>query len=349
MIKSQHSLAKLDAMAKIFYKEIDSEFNLTIKLTAWPNDELKPVMNFMLQNLKKLITGRPEVLESLATQLMPIINQAKVDYRANHPAILKNGIALVTIKEINRYVNDLVKKSFRTIFTYDLPSNNCFTQKYNGALAYRHAKRLATNTCPYCNTQFTFTIKNKRAKTRPQFDHFLDKGTHPYFALSFYNLIPSCQTCNSAGIKGQKQFSIKTHLHPFIDNIEGLYQFKTKVDAADFLVKGEDFKLILLPCIGISQAEKKRGKRNINAFALDDRYKFHKDYAEEIIKKAYFYNNTAIEDLFTSFKIGTKSIFKSEAEVKELVMGNYLEADSFHKRILSKLTKDIAEEFGLTL
>lgn len=35
-----------------------------------------------------------------------------------------------------------------------------------------------------------------------QFNHFYDKGTYPYLALSFYNLIPSCSTCNSSKVKG---------------------------------------------------------------------------------------------------------------------------------------------------
>jgi len=103
------------------------------------------------------------------------------------------------------------------------------------------------------------------------------------------------------------------------------------------------------PCKGTTRAERKRAKTSIEVFAINDRYKFHKDYAEEILKKAYFYNKSTIEDLFTSFKIGTKPIFTSVSEIKELVIGNYMHPDHLHKRILSKVAKDISEEFGLVL
>ena len=150
-------------------------------------------------------------------------------------------------------------------------------------------------------------------------------------------------------MKGELPFSCTTHLHPFIDDIKGLYQFRTKVDTVDFLVNDRYFDLKLEPCKGANKNDKKRAKQNITDFALNDRYKFHKDYAGEIITKAYIYNQESLEQLFTSFNINGHSIFKSTVEIKELIIGNYLEEGKLHKRILSKLTKDIAEEFGLII
>jgi hypothetical protein len=348
MIKSPYSLAELDAKALLFYKDIKTAFGLKAALAATPNDELKPIMTHLHQNLDEIIIGRPDRLEYHVAQIQPLMDNAKVNYRAANPVIVVNGVALTprkTTTYINKWANDAIKR----IFNYDHIELTSFTRRDDAALAYKHAKRLKINSCPYCNSQFTFTIRNKRIKSRPEFDHFLNKGRYPYLALSFYNLIPSCSLCNSGALKGQKLFSITTHLHPFIDNIEGFYEFRTKVDAVDFLVNGEDFTLGLRPCKGVTTAMRSRAEKSISVFAIDDRYKFHKDYAEEILTKAYVYNNSAIEALFTSFKIGGKNIFISEAEIKELIMGNFMHPDRFHKRILSKLTKDIAEEFGLTL
>jgi hypothetical protein len=73
------------------------------------------------------------------------------------------------------------------------------TTTYN---AYDLAQKLKVNVCSYCNRNYTFTIRNKSSKsTRPDFDHFYDKGTHPILALSFYNLIPSCILCIFIHIK----------------------------------------------------------------------------------------------------------------------------------------------------
>ncbi|KPH13389.1 hypothetical protein [Chryseobacterium sp. ERMR1:04] len=348
MIKSPYNLVELDAKALLYYKDITAVFGLRAKLAATPNDELKPVMNYLHANLREILLGKPDRLEFHAALLEPMIDGAKAQYRAHNPVITLAGVQLTPAK-MTVYINNWAKDSIKAIFNYDTDKTTSFTRRDNGAVAYRHAKRLAISACPYCNAQFTFTIRNKRIKTRPEFDHFLNKGRYPYLALSFYNLIPSCSLCNSGGLKGQKPFSITTHLHPFIDNIEGLYEFRTNIGAVDFLVNGDDFSLTLQPCLGVSRTARSRAEKSISVFAIEDRYSFHKDYAGEILTKAYVYNNSTIEALFTSFDIGGHNLFASPAEIKELIMGNFLHPDRFHKRILSKLTKDIAEEFGLTI
>ena len=59
-------------------------------------------------------------------------------------------------------------------------------------------------TCFYCNKDFITNFKKEKNElvSTFQLDHFYDKGTYPYLALSFYNLIPSCPTCNSSKVKG---------------------------------------------------------------------------------------------------------------------------------------------------
>ena len=59
-------------------------------------------------------------------------------------------------------------------------------------------------TCFYCNKDFITNFDTDKKVSTFQLDHFYDKGTYPYLALSFYNLIPSCPTCNSSKVKGSK-------------------------------------------------------------------------------------------------------------------------------------------------
>lgn len=348
MIKCQHSVAVLDAMANVFFREIIREFDLLNRLATRPFDQLSPVITYLHGNLQEIIKARPDRLEFHATRIQPLILAAKTAYDLAHPVINNSRGTPLTPAKKKQHITKWAKDQIRSIFNYDF-DHNSFTARNHGSLAYRHAKRLEMNTCSYCNSHFTFTIKNKRIKTRPQFDHFLDKASHPYFALSFYNLVPSCPVCNSAGVKGTSLFSVITHIHPFIDDIEGIYRFRTDVTAVDFLVNGADFELLLRPVPGVNRAQRKKATGSIKSFALNDRYKFHKDLAQDILKKAYFYNHSTVENLFTSFVVGGQNIFVSESEIKELVMGNYMHPDRFHKRIFSKLTKDIAEEFGLTI
>ncbi|MDH5033862.1 hypothetical protein [Chryseobacterium cucumeris] len=340
MIKIPHELLKLDSMAIDYYKEIETNLQINDKLTNWADDELKPVMVSIHGIINRIITGRPDDLEKVIAYLEPKVAIAKQLYKQNNP--LNSKQKPITPSNINTWFKNKVFE----VFNYD-NTNFSFTKLNKGQLAYDHAQRLDMNTCPYCNANFTFTIKSKKLKSRPQFDHFYNKGKYPYLALSFFNLIPSCALCNSGALKGQKQFSLLKNLHPFLESIDTIYQFRTNIDSADFLVSKKDFDIKIMLCDNKKNSDPDviKAKANIDTFALVDRYNYHKDIVGAVIKNAHVYCNTAIEDLYMSFD----KIFKSEQEVKELVVGNYLDPNNFHQRIHSKLVRDIAEEFGLKL
>ncbi|WP_293299899.1 hypothetical protein [Pedobacter sp. UBA4863] len=335
-------------MAIKFRQEIDKEFKLRRRLSSWPTgDPLKSLMDYLSGNFDVLISGRPKDLEGLSKVADGHFSSGVIQMIGYFPFPNHKSGRPLNLKEQEKYAIRFLKLELKKVFNYDT-DHNSFVAGKNGALAYRHAKRLSINTCPYCNAQFTYTIKTIRGKARPQFDHFLNKSLYPYLALSFYNLIPSCATCNSGGIKGSQKFSVTSHLHPFVDSIEGLFKFRTNITAVDFLVSSKDFNLKLRPVPGANSREKKRATISKEAFAIEDRYKFHKDIAGDVLTMAYVYNNSAIEGLLSGLveKSG-KHIFKSKLEIKENLFGNYLQPANFHKRILSKLTADIAEEFGI--
>lgn len=80
-------------------------------------------------------------------------------------------------------------------------------KKSNGSLVFekdKFVRLLNLRICPYCGRAFIYSIQQVGSKTvvKPQIDHFLPKSTYPFFALSFMNLIPSCQTCNMKDCKG---------------------------------------------------------------------------------------------------------------------------------------------------
>ncbi|MGG7468720.1 hypothetical protein ACVVIH_07210 [Chryseobacterium arthrosphaerae] len=339
MIKIPHSSTDLDKMAMVFYRDIEKEMNLRHHLNTWAAGHiLKPLMDLILADLLNIIIGKPDQLETIAQTLEPHIQIAKAKYKTGNPTLT------------DAKINGWFKSEMFKVFNYS-SNDDSFIKKDEGAVAYRHAKRLKMNTCPYCNSNFTYTIRNKRMKSRPQFDHFLKKDKYPFFALSFYNLVPSCALCNSGALKGSKLFSHKTHLHPFIESIDQVYQFRTKVTAVDFLVSGADFELKMVLCDKVKPTDSlaQKAKKNLEVFALNDRYRYHKDIAEAVIKNSHIYSNTTISDLYRSFKIGKKHIFSSELEIKELIVGNFLNPDNFHQRIHSKLVRDIADEFGLVV
>jgi hypothetical protein len=58
-----------------------------------------------------------------------------------------------------------------------------------------------------------------------QLDHFYPQSRHPYFAVSFFNLIPGCSPCN-AQLKKEKRFDIDTHFNPFHKRLDDYFIFE---------------------------------------------------------------------------------------------------------------------------
>ncbi|MFX8327742.1 hypothetical protein ABTL71_18955, partial [Acinetobacter baumannii] len=71
------------------------------------------------------------------------------------------------------------------------------------------------DTCPYCNRSYIYYI-SRRKEIKPQIDHFFPKSKYPFLAMSFYNLIPSCQTCNGFGAKEEKDPLTEGLINPYL-------------------------------------------------------------------------------------------------------------------------------------
>lgn len=78
-------------------------------------------------------------------------------------------------------------------------------------------EKLNIRTCPYCNRQYTFTLKPSQKgdpNTSPEFDHFYPKSDYPTLAICFYNLVPSCHCCNHG--KSTKQLNTNPYFDEFV-------------------------------------------------------------------------------------------------------------------------------------
>ena len=266
--------------------------------------------SYIKQNIEYFLKAKPDEFEDVITK----IKQNNID---------KNRLKKAFVGGKNKGEN----------FGYTKFSSKG-TTTYN---AYDLAQKLKINVCPYCNRNYTFTIKDKNSKsTRPDFDHFYDKGTHPILALSFYNLIPSCILCNSR-LKSTAKFSINSHLHPYKDSFNDYAKFRLKIINSKFFYdeKGFDLKL---------ETSDVKAEKIKEAFALETLYQEHKDIALELIQKAQIYNESYIDELYQKYE-GT--LFKNREDLFRLISGGYIEDKDINKRPLSKLIKDISEELDL--
>ena len=207
-------------------------------------------------------------------------------------------------------------------------------------ISYSHKffNLLDIRTCPYCNRQYTFTLDEKKAKTSPEYDHFYDKADYPMLAVSFYNLVPSCHTCNH--IKGQKK---DVTVNPYFRKLESEFVLTDgkggKLTKAEILKNGGGELELLKP----DGTESLVDQGNIETFGLKGLYGMHSDYVKDIVEKVAAYDVNVQNALVNAFQ----GPARLPQNVYDFVWGKYLEKTEYERRPLSKLTKEILEQMGI--
>ena len=186
-------------------------------------------------------------------------------------------------------------------------------------------KELQVTVCPYCNRNFVNSIDKR---TMCDFDHFFDKNTYPILAVSFYNLIPVCHSCNH--IKGNSKIEYSPHDTKY--GTDDLLHFDYYITGLDYLYDNSQISIEIYP--------EEILEKNVDVLKLRDVYQIHTDIVQECIKKATIFNPTYLDDLYNTYS----DLFTSRDELNRIVYGNYLEEADYGKRPLSKLMKDIVSQ-----
>lgn len=184
---------------------------------------------------------------------------------------------------------------------------------------------LGVTVCPYCNRNF---VNKANKRTMCDLDHFFNKDKYPVLAVSFYNLVPVCHSCNHS--KGVQSISYSPHDKGY--STDDLLTF-------DFYLKGVDF-LHDEKEIGIEIAEIGKMKNNVTALSLRDVYQIHTDIVQDCIKRTIMFCPEYLNYLYYTYS----DLFESEEELYRTVFGNYIEEKAYGKRPLAKLTSDILKE-----
>mgnify|MGYP000198918140 CR=1 FL=1 len=199
---------------------------------------------------------------------------------------------------------------------------------------YRLARLLDKHTCTYCNREYIFVYRNFSGTGKgmvPQFDHWFAKTTFPLLALSFYNLIPSCATCNS--IKSSTELNLIEHLHPYVNsNISSTYEFSY------LPISNTDNRIIFKN----RSLFNPKGIDTVNALNLPLIYKGHSSKElQDLIDLRYKYSDNYLNILLEK-TFGNLNISKEERY--RLIFGIELEEENYHKKIFSKFKSDIIKE-----
>ncbi len=200
-------------------------------------------------------------------------------------------------------------------------------------------KNLNISTCYYCNIDYinSYNVEKKK-KNKFTLDHYYDKATYPYLALSLYNFVPSCYACNSK-LKGIVEFSN-------LSASSQKFDFEQKVKFKLFLTEScKDLNIKSLKNINIELKENYSNDYDIKdgyieTFKLNERYQAHKDIVFEMIQNAELYPQSRLKELQNLTGIPYQQIKKD--------IFNLIDDDAdLSKKPFSKLIKDISQELGL--
>ncbi|ASK28825.1 hypothetical protein CEY12_01305 [Chryseobacterium sp. T16E-39] len=236
-------------------------------------------------------------------------------------------------KEINLIANEKFIDDIKSVFQY----KGWFDQKKKTLYdAYDLAKNLDIPVCTYCNRMYTKTVFDEEGEkiTRPTFDHWFAKDDHPLLALSFYNLIPSCNICNSS-VKGKKELSLGEHFHPYIDlgkeiNKQIVFSYYNKK------LKSFGFN--------VRTPKDSKAEKTVKFFKLKEIYETHEDEISDLLRLKDVYSDKYLQMLRKNILKGTSI---SDKEIYRLAFGTHIDDAQFDRRPLSKMKKDILNELGI--
>jgi|GEM_PF-919492 len=234
------------------------------------------------------------------------------------------------IYKVIRYLfEDRLYDEFSSGFKYDNK-----TKEYN---AYQFVELINLKTCPYCNRNYISILQKENEydkQTRPELDHFHPKSIYPFLAINYYNLIPSCSTCN----KLKSDDNSLDLLHPYDDCVNNINITYWLNDMKFYNVKS--IKDITFESENSIEIEiENMPDKNKKIFQLERLYQEHTDIVIELILKHLHYPESYINEL---------ALFGySKEEIYRFIFSNYLNEENLSKKPLSKLTKDIAEELNL--
>lgn len=241
--------------------------------------------------------------------------------------LIQSQDEIIKILEKNKDKSSL--KKLKYVFNYD---------KFQSEITKFFTDNFNFRTCFYCNKDFITNFDADKKVSTFQLDHFFDKATYPYLALSFYNLIPSCYVCNA-----KVKLSANTFENNCIAPNSQNFDFHQKVK----------FKLFLEPScknlhikskddidINLKENYSDMYDKYIEIFKLNERYKAHKDIVFDMIQKAELYPESRLKELQDLTGIPFQQIKK---DIFNLIDEN----EDLSKQPFSKLIVDMSKELGI--
>ncbi len=204
-------IRKLDSLliesnTQVFFENLSDSDDMKLQRQK---DILNYFKNDNYDKLKSCVICKPNELLVLRNEMLALINIDDL-YVINGDAISQTAFG---------------EKLISSIFNYKNYRKSAFCRELLFEAGFENI------TCPYCNENPINIIDVSDEEDEEQLlrayldlDHFYSKSKNPFFALSFFNLIPSCHSCNAIE-KRDKDFCVNTHINPYYESFNDHYQF----------------------------------------------------------------------------------------------------------------------------
>lgn len=208
---------------------------------------------------------------------------------------------------------------------------------------------LNINTCVYCNRNYTLDILDTH--TRAELDHWFPKDKFPILALSLFNLIPSCHSCNHIKGNGNKNLEkilkngnltdeeIKKWWIDALDNMNHPYDMKEDENFTFSYEFNEDLDSLSVK-FKINPNSKKTSK-TLEFNKTSEIYSAHTNFElKDLLDLRYKYSKNYLDILNKTFE----GLNLSKEEAYRMIFGIEIKEENYHKRPFSKFKNDIIEE-----
>lgn len=244
------------------------------------------------------------------------------------------------------------------LFSYENNKGQKFKAMRSAFVAFFTDKKNGFNlhTCYYCDMSYiNYFAYNGGKRTQFDLDHVLDKGRCPIVALSLYNFVPSCPTCNGPHIKGQRQLvanlAQRIKLSPTSEQYDFENQVKLWVRPVSGVVKNTGFQKHQDDyMLDFDTSMDSDYEKEIDLFFLRERYNFHKCEALRLEDLKRQYTPAKIKEIARVIcNVGRNRTrtdnLVANAAIQQ-IRADIFETDFMSKqhRVFGKLHKDILNE-----
>lgn len=296
-------------------------------------DVVKPIIEKRIKKvLKKGQVGREKIV-ILNNDVKAFLEGLKTEVNLRNlilssPENLPSIVASIGVM----YPNFIIPDSDENLILKNIFITSCYDNKKFNKLEF--VKKIKIDTCPYCNRSYIYYL-SPTGLIKPEIDHFFPKSFYPFLGISFYNMIPACQTCNGFGAKEDKKPHEEDLVNPYlINNIDFKFTYKIKtIDVINPLRNKYCVEVKFKYCL----------EGHLSVFKLDKLYEQHSDHVLELIIKSKLAYSEKYREFLQSFH---ELKFKDE-DIDRMILGNYSNEVDIHKRPLSKLYQDIGKELKL--